>query len=163
MRKFSVCPLIPVIAIAALAAFAQPPGGGMGGGPGGGGPDQNSSDQKGPPQNQNNGMLSRILSPEILKRLDLTQDQLDTVQDFEKKGVPTLMKIQKDEEAQETKLAAAIFAQNEQQIDDAMIALKDVYQDKLNFQEKEVQFLMTILDPDQNRRAQDYYFRKMGH
>jgi hypothetical protein len=73
------------------------------------------------------------------------------------------MKIHKDEEKEMTNLASGIFTQNEKIINDAMVALKDVYQEKLNFQEKEVQFLMTILDPDQNRKAKDYYFSKLGY
>ncbi len=165
MKNFYFRRLILVFAFASLCAFAQPPGGfggGMGGGSSGGS-GLNDSEQKGPPQNQDKNLISRILSAEILQKLNLTQDQLEKIQYFEKKEQPVLMKIHKDEEKEMTNLASGIFTQNEKIINDAMVALKDVYQEKLNFQEKEVQFLMTILDPDQNRKAKDYYFSKLGY
>lgn len=165
MKNFYFRRLILVFTFASLCAFAQPPGG-FGGGMGSGlsgGPGSNNSEQKGPPQNQDKNLISQILSPEILQKLNLTQDQLEKIQYFEKKEQPALMKIHKDEEKEMTNLASGIFTQNEKIIDDAIIALKNVYQEKLIFQEREVQFLMTILDPDQNRNAKDYYFEKLGY
>jgi len=150
--------LLLMMIFSSTCVFAQPPGGGGGGGQGGqGGPpgQQQSSDS----QNKS----EQILAPEIMKELDITTEQKQKIQQFSKTNSKALKELKKNEQEERTKLAAGIFTQNEEITNKAEAELEKLYKEKLSFQKKEIHYLMSVLDPDQNEKAQDYFFDKLGY